>query len=628
MLSSRVCYLYDSIIAGVFLLAIQTAFAQIQDDWPASLDANSAQVWADQLFSEALTKGGLDGAVVAIVKDGTTLYQTGYGLADVVEQIPATANTPFRSGSISKLFTAISILQLAERGLLNLDDDINQHISRTGIETTQGRTTIRHLLTHTAGFEEKFRNTLVAEPETERATPDYIQRHAHEQVRRPGTVISYSNHGMGIAGVIIEEVSGQTYGDYVSENIFSVLGMTSAGVEFPGKLPSGIASEYDLRGGRPVPRQFLFKQPFYLGSGGFFYSANDMAAFMKAVLSRSPALLSAASWEQAWTLQASAGEGFGGGIGLGFWHYEPGLESGPDAAAYPAVAGHGGSTEGFQSRLFLFPRERIGLFFSIVNSGNTDQRPFDTWNGAWDFVETFRGYQQFSAYEGESTVLASQLSGDYISNRRPYAGAELFLNTMALSTLSLSAREGVLYDGEDSFSRIGPRSFARLTESGRAITLSFSEDLNTVYTGASSSFTRTSSLNPSLYFVPLVLTLSLIALSGAWQVVLPASQTFRAIDLSLLAASLLALACIFLPIVALSLGDHFRLESFRFTGQLFLAWATALAVALAIGKIHTGPGFTQAVLSFNSPRSIHRLLVCLSLLLLLVVFISYDAAAP
>ncbi|MEM1397991.1 MAG: serine hydrolase domain-containing protein, partial [Pseudomonadota bacterium] len=305
------------VFSSIFTLNLAVAAEEVGAS--ETLSPAAAKTWADTLFSDAITNKRIDAAVVSVVKDGDVLFEGGYGLADVVEQRAASATTPFRSGSISKLFTAIAMLQLVEDGKVGLDDDINQHLVRAPIETVKGRTTIRHLLTHTAGFDERFRNTLTLNPGQKRATPQYMRKYAHKQVRAPGEVISYSNHGMGIAGVIIEDVTGLTYGEYIRSEIFDPLGMGNAFPEYPDALPTTIATEYDVVDGDVRPRPLRYKVPFYLGSGGFFYSARDMAMFMNAVLERSPLLLADESWTEALSLQKKAGEGLNGGIGLGFW---------------------------------------------------------------------------------------------------------------------------------------------------------------------------------------------------------------------------------------------------------------------------------------------------------------------
>lgn len=600
------------------------AYAQSNLDWETGLTSRSAREWADSIFEEAVTNRELDSAVVSIVKNGETLYEAGYGMADAVEQRAATATTPFRSGSVSKLFTTISILQLAEKGQLELDDDINHHLTRGKVDTAQGTTTIRHLLTHTAGFEEKFRNTLIYEPSSERASADYMNRHSHLQVRVPGETITYSNHGMGIAGLIIEDVSGETYGDYVAKNLFGPLDMENAAVEFPSKLPDDIAQEYELtESGSIRQRPLLYKQPFYLGSGGFFYSARDMSKFMKAVLSRSPELLNDRSWNQAFSIQATAGEEVSGGIGLGFWMYE--ISKLDDQNFRPTIMGHGGSTEGFNSQLFLFPEEQIGLFFSVLdsNAGITGSQ-FSTLNTAWDFVGKFRGYKIFEPFIDEAEADVQGFAGLFIPNRRAYSGGEVFLGNIlnSLVLLQIDEVDGVLFRGDTELEQIGPRSFGHPLDNGRWTVVSFSDDLDTVWDREANSYTRVSEWNPIVFFVPLILVLTLISLSSIVPAIWP-GQRERSPDLGLFLAAFLATATILTPLVALLvLGDHFRLESARYPVQSILGACTVMATVWAIWQAASHHRF---VLSNSlSIQSIHRALVVISLCGLITCFVIFD----
>ncbi len=615
----------SALLLCVLQLSAHGSKAQIDPNWAAGLSAASARDWADTLFEASLDNGEFEGAVLSIVKDGETLYQTGYGMADVVEQRAATANTPFRSGSVSKLFTTVSLLQLAEQGLLDLDDDINRHLTRGQVQTAQGTTTIRHLLTHTAGFEEKFRNTLIENPDNERASVDYMDRHAHLQIREPGATISYSNHGMGIAGLVIEDVSGMTYGDYVAANLFAPLGMVNAGVEYPGKLPEGVAQEFETaEDGSVRPRPLLYKQPFYLGSGGFFYSASDMASFMKAVLARSPLLLNASSWDQAFSMQAASGEAIAGGIGLGFWIYEQTLANGPESR--PTLAAHGGSTEGFNSQLFLFPEERVGLFFSVLSSSaGLLGSQFSTSNAAWDFVGTFRGYRQLEPVLAEQETDVSAYEGVFVTNRRPYAGGEVFLISIlnSLSALRLNEVDGVLHQGNTALEQVGLRSFGRTLDSGRWTMVSFSEDLNTAWTGTSSSFTRVSNWGLLANFALLLLILVLISMSSVVPSIWPKRQD-RAPDLALLLAAALATATVVSPLIALLVfGDHFRLESPRYAIQSILAVCAAVATGWAIWQVRKQHRLATAYSGFSMIK-IHRGLVGASLCGLILLFIVFD----
>ncbi|MEM7661993.1 MAG: serine hydrolase domain-containing protein [Pseudomonadota bacterium] len=608
-------------------MPILYASAQRSGDWQASITAETVKAWADQRFDQAISDDEIDAAAISIVKNGEVILAKGYGLADAVEERSATATTPFRSGSVSKVFTAILILQLAERGLLSLDDDINDHLARGKIDTPKGRTTIRHLITHTAGFDERFRNTLMTEPSSIKAEPSYLRRYAHKQVRAPGEIITYSNHAMGIAGVIVEDVSGLPIGDYIAQNIFEPLGMENAHVESVGKLPDTIAKEHYVTSDRSLAyKQFAYKSPFYLGSGGFFYSATDMAAFSNAVLSRSPALLTSASWDMALTLQKSAGDGMGGGIGLGFWNFEPTLTDDLQPTGKANIFGHSGRTQGFSSILMLFPDEQIGLFISLQKSDFEETGfSFSGWKNGWQFVEAFRGYRQLPDYRSDDAPSLDQFTGTYVENRRPFSGSEILFSFAELDIGRVEIENGQLTWSGNPLRRIGERTFEGLTEYGRPYTISFAKDFDTAWWDATSGYSRHSDLSPILYADRLIGILAIIALSSIAAAIWPMRKSGRDVDVALAIAASLVIGVLVVPAAAFMLGDHWRMESPRFLIQVLFGWLGIVATAFAAWKyalpLINGSGSATAARPFLMT---HRSLVLFALVGLSALYIILD----
>jgi CubicO group peptidase (beta-lactamase class C family) len=172
-------------------------------------------------------KANEPGASAIVVKKGQVIYKKGVGMADMELNVPVQPDMNFRIGSISKQFTAISILQLAQQGKLNLQDDIKKYIPDYGITTP---ITIEHLLTHTSGiksytnvdsFWKQMRNDL-----TPRAIIALTEKDTLEF--KPGSKWNYNNTGYVMLGYIIEKISGKTYEDYVTDNIFKPAGMNNS----------------------------------------------------------------------------------------------------------------------------------------------------------------------------------------------------------------------------------------------------------------------------------------------------------------------------------------------------------------------------------------------------------------
>jgi len=283
------------------------------------LTAEDVNAWLDGKLPDALKNGDIPGAVVTVVKDGQVVTTRGYGWSDT----GASGGNPvavdpqkslFRVASISKIPTSISAMQLVEQGKVDLDADISAYLDFEIERRFDEPLTLRHLLTHSAGFEEHGSLTPTTDLEA------YVKNDPPAQVFAPGTTPGYANYGMALAGYIVQRVSGQPFETYVREHVLEPAGMTSSTYEQP--LPKGMA---DLLG--PGYTSTGEEDPFALmgdfPAGSLTVSAPDFAAFMNAQLSRSPKLLREETWEQMWSPglgeerlgnRAKAGE-----MGLGYF---------------------------------------------------------------------------------------------------------------------------------------------------------------------------------------------------------------------------------------------------------------------------------------------------------------------
>src|SRR4029434_7469530 len=199
------------------------------------------------------------GAVVSVVKDGQVLFQKGYGYADVEEKKPVLPDqTLFRSGSISKLFTATAVMQLVEQGKLDLDRDVNDYLDFPIPKTYPEPVTLRRLLTHTAGFEETLKNLFVARESDMKALRTYLVNQMPARIYPPGKVPSYSNYGFSVAGYIVERVSGEKFERYVDNHILKPLRMDSSTFDQPLPAPLAAQMSKGYREASKKPRNFEF----------------------------------------------------------------------------------------------------------------------------------------------------------------------------------------------------------------------------------------------------------------------------------------------------------------------------------------------------------------------------------
>src|SRR5207237_9625393 len=171
------------------------------------LPGQDCETFLDALIPSQLQNRDIAGAVVSVVKDGQVLFAKGYGYADFAAKKPALADqTLFRPGSISKLFTTTAVMQLVEQGKLDLDGDVNDYLDLAIPKTYPEPVTLRRILTHTAGFEETLKNLFVPGAREMRPLRDYLITAMPARIFPPGTVPSYSNYGLTLAGYIVERL--------------------------------------------------------------------------------------------------------------------------------------------------------------------------------------------------------------------------------------------------------------------------------------------------------------------------------------------------------------------------------------------------------------------------------------
>jgi len=168
---------------------------------------------------------------VLVVKDGKTLINQGYGSADLEWNIPNTPTAKFRLGSITKQFTATSILLLEERGKLKIDDPISKYLPDA--PPAWQKITIYNVLTHTSGIPSFTGFPDYSATEWKDTTPaELVARFRDKPLDfEPGSKFFYSNSGYVLLGYLIEKISGQTYADFLQQNIFTPLGMTNTGID-------------------------------------------------------------------------------------------------------------------------------------------------------------------------------------------------------------------------------------------------------------------------------------------------------------------------------------------------------------------------------------------------------------
>ena len=266
----------------------------------AHIDPVRLEAFVDGAIRQSMRDQHVAGMAVAVIDKNGPLLLKGYGNAGRGRTV--NADTLFRVGSISKTFTWIAIMQLVEQGKIKLDDPINAHLPQDLQIPDEGFTDpilIRHLMTHSAGFED---STLGANVtlDLDRVSNlhDYLKNHRVHRVRPPGQLIVYSNYGAALAGVIVEHEARMPFVEYAEEHILRPLGMQTATFrepypeDFVGRgLPNPMSKSvhalastgFRYKNGDYVEQSWDYL-PMMAPAGALSASAREMALYMGALL--------------------------------------------------------------------------------------------------------------------------------------------------------------------------------------------------------------------------------------------------------------------------------------------------------------------------------------------------------
>jgi CubicO group peptidase (beta-lactamase class C family) len=329
-------------------------------------DLSRFEAVADSLMTAGLARNHVPGGVLVAVRDTGIVFARGYGYADLGRRQPVDPErTIFRIASVSKLFTATAAMQLVEQGVLRLDTDVNGSlkrfpIPRAGFEPV----TLRHLLTHTAGFDDRNIDRKARTAADMESLGAYLARRMPPRIMAPERWISYSNHGVALAGVMIEDVTGVPFAQYMSENVFAPLGMTRSTFALHPLVPADLATGCDDSDPpRPVPIDYVKTVP----SSMMTATGIDVAQFMIAHLQAghgAARILGPDAMAEMHRRQFSQ-DSLLPGVTLGFWER---FQNGERALW------HDGDGPGFTSLLYLLPDSRTAFFLAFNGMGGNAAR--------------------------------------------------------------------------------------------------------------------------------------------------------------------------------------------------------------------------------------------------------------
>ena len=249
----------------------------------AELTRADVESWFDGFVPHALQQADIAGALVLVIKDGVVLLQKGYGYADVDGERPMDPQrTIVGVGSVSKLFTWTAVMQQVEQGRLDLDRDINDYLDLRIPPAFDRPITLRDLMTHTAGFEERMFRRCTAP----RALGDYLRAvPVPDRIYPPGEVPACSSSGAMLGGSMPSCVSGERFVEYVERHIFAPLGMGHSTFRrpLPRPLEALLARNYRVASSSEA-LPLYDEEPAGDPSGHLSTTADDISRFMRAHL--------------------------------------------------------------------------------------------------------------------------------------------------------------------------------------------------------------------------------------------------------------------------------------------------------------------------------------------------------
>jgi CubicO group peptidase (beta-lactamase class C family) len=345
-------------LIGTLLLGASAYAAAKETALPRSVEG------LDRQLAELFKADSVPGASVVLIENGQIVFEKGYGFADVGKQIPATAQTPFRAGSIAKGLTAIGVMALVERGRLALDAPLHAiapEISFTNPWEQTDPVRLVHLLEHTTGWPD-ISTRVLSKSEAAWSTLQGIMFSSPEFTSRwkPGMFPVYNNAGPAVAGYAIEKVTGQTFDDYMRATILVPMGMRSADFSLTPALASSMAKSYGA-GAVQTPFQHIVLKP----AGSLVASAHELAQLARFYIGRGSVdgrqILTPESVARIERAESNLGAkfGFSSGYGLG---NTPIIDSGV------TFRGHNGSIDSFTSVLGYTLRNGSG-YVLMANGG-------------------------------------------------------------------------------------------------------------------------------------------------------------------------------------------------------------------------------------------------------------------
>ena len=357
--------LYLKLTTVICLLCLQVAcvsrgiLSEVEKPPAGNKDITKLVEYGRELIRVAMDKGRIEGMSIALVDKNGVLWSEGFGWASKQNNQLLTADTAIQIGSVTKLFTAIAIMQLVEQGKINLDSPITTYIPEFHIQSrfADNNITVRHLLTHHSGLPSDLLADFASYQLDNLGDVDLVSQFRHlptkihtlHAVSPPGYAHSYSNLAYSLLGLVVERVSGNAYETYVAKNLLAPLQMSNAAIVLPHTI-NNLNLAHGFRGKKEVAGALIRDYP----AGGMAASANDMAKLLSAFIANGKGILAEKTFQQMISRQNQQVALDGDfRMGLGF-HLSSIAQTEPTAV-------HGGYVPPYSASLRFFPQAGLGI---------------------------------------------------------------------------------------------------------------------------------------------------------------------------------------------------------------------------------------------------------------------------
>jgi CubicO group peptidase (beta-lactamase class C family) len=432
-----------------------------QEHQALPIRSEAVAAFADDFFPSSMAHRHIPGLVFVFVSDGEIRVLRGFGVAELDPRRPVDPDrTRFRLASVSKAITASAALKLVEDGRLDLNKPVNAYPNGFRITDDASQITLHHLLTHTAGFDERLIGLAARSAKELQPLAEYLAQSMPPTFIEPGRITSYSNHGFAVVGLLVQQASGRSFVDYVRTQIFEPLGMLRTGA-LVGPVPSDLAVAYEFKDGRhrSLSPEYLHAAP----PGAFYTTGTDMGRFLIAQLRGGtyqgrrilrPETLSLMHAQHFAQTPSTSGWAYG------LWE---------DARDGQRALLHNGGGKGYRALMYLLPQQDAG-FFLAYNLADRDesgelQEAFIT-----EFRKRFVPAHRPVDVQLSERVPVERLVGDYLYVRRARSTIEKFISVVNRLHIATDDNGGLVMTGSASgrvsLLPLGPLLFRRSDNHG------------------------------------------------------------------------------------------------------------------------------------------------------------------